>query len=95
MCRWWNPSRCGPRHKWQRHTRRGRSRRDGTDAGGAGVDGFSTLLTLTESTDAQSGAPCVEIAAGLDNGDGNGVARNEVLETGEIDSTATLCTPTP
>ena len=64
------------------------------DAGAPGSNGFSSITV----TDDQVGDACdayenggQRIRTGLDNGDGNGVASNDALEDGEVDSTTYVC----
>lgn len=60
--------------------------------GDPGSDGFHSLLRLTDES---GGSNCAsggkKIEAGLDNGDGGGVAADGVLDDGEVDNTQYLC----
>lgn len=66
-------------------------------AGATGATGPTgpTNNTLIKTTAEPSGANCAnggtKIQAGLDNGEGGGVANNATLEAGEVDSTAYAC----
>jgi hypothetical protein len=63
---------------------------DGTN-GEDGENGFEVLVTTAPIT-----TPCAsgghQLSIGLDNGDGTGgIARNGILEAGEVDKTVNLC----
>ena len=65
---------------------------DGED-GADGQDGYSALV----SVDSEVGDNCfggstgTRIQSGSDNGDGGGIARDGILQAGEVDSTIYLC----
>ena len=69
---------------------------DGTN-GKDGINGFNSLVSVTGipvgSQDCPNGGNRID--TGIDDGSGvNGIAANDVLETGEIDDTAFICNGT-
>ncbi len=63
----------------------GTAGQDGND----GNDGYNSLIRITPNT--YYCAQGFVIDAGLDNGDNGGVARDSVLEDGEVDATTRIC----
>ena len=65
---------------------------DGTN-GTVGSPSPETMLTFASNTDASLGCTSGgrEIVQGLDNGDGNGIPQNGILEDDEVDLTTILC----
>ncbi|MEO0602545.1 MAG: right-handed parallel beta-helix repeat-containing protein [Myxococcota bacterium] len=63
--------------------------------GGTGSDGLDGREPLVEVTDEPSGGNCasggLRVDVGIDDGSGNGVARNGTLEPGEITATEYVC----
>jgi hypothetical protein len=57
--------------------------------GASGFNALAALSIVARGTTCAAGGVLVNI--GLDNGDGSGVARDGVLQTGEVDSTAVIC----
>lgn|GEM_PF-886775 len=67
---------------------------DGQDGapGQDGANGFSTLVnlvTINPNIACPNGGQRIDV--GLDNGDGNGTARDGVLSSGEVDTTRNVC----
>ena len=64
--------------------------------GATGAGGYSTLISKTVIP---WGGACAgggtTVSVGLDNGDGGGIARNGILEAGEVDSSANVCGRAP
>lgn len=57
-----------------------------------GDDGYSSLTIVDANAAAGCGADGGQrIRTGLDNGDGGGIAHNQALEEGEVDSTTYVC----
>ena len=56
-----------------------------------GESGESSLVAIANATTAQCPTGGKLIGVGLDNGDGGGIARDGVLQPGEIDSTTPIC----
>lgn len=86
----WSTRRAPPRHRRlrPRTAATGTAGATGTTGstgatGATGTVGFSTLISTVD--DACSDG--TQINVGLDNGDGGGIAKNGILEAGEIDST--------
>lgn len=63
---------------------------------GAANDGFNSLVTTTAEA---AGVNCAnggrKVDSGLDNGDGGGTARDNILQAGEIDATTYVCNGAP
>ena len=64
--------------------------------GDAGQNGYSSLIVLSDLT---PGTPCLNggtmIQVGLDNGDGNGIAGDGVLDPDEVDDSTPICAAPP
>lgn len=56
-----------------------------------GADGAALLISVSEATPSECPTGGKDIAMGLDNGDGGGVAGDGVLHAGEVDETTTIC----
>ena len=67
---------------------------DGAD-GMDGMDGLMGYSSLVRLTPEPAGANCAQggqlLEVGIDNGDGGGTERNNVLEAGEVDSSTYVC----
>lgn len=64
--------------------------------GANGMDGFQSLIrTTTEASGSNCEAGGQRIQTGRDNGAGQGVANNSVLEDGEVESTSYVCNAVP
>lgn len=67
---------------------------DGAD-GADGDNGLDAPATLVTTADVDPGNECAaggtRVEAGLDNGDGDGVANDGVLQEGEVDVTTVVC----
>jgi hypothetical protein len=62
--------------------------------GAGGSAGYSSLILLTaEPVGTNCGEAGIRVDVGLDNGDGNGIERNGILEGDEVDQTMFLCPP--
>ncbi len=74
----------------------GQDGQDGTN-GTNGLNGPSALVTETTSVVATDDCPggTRTIRIGVDDGAGGGIARNSVLEAGEVRSTSVSCLPAP
>ena len=59
--------------------------------GAAGEDGHNSLVNIVDATTDQCPAGGKVIETGLDNGDGDGIADNDILEPGEVDETELVC----
>lgn len=64
------------------------------DDGEPGPEGFNALnaITTLESGNSNCSNGGTQIDAGVDNGDGDGIAGNGILESGEVDNTSFICT---